>query len=268
MGEIKGSLVNGKANNIIMSNGNNTEVKESKGEEIPYKKKILWWSVVVFSLMHAGAVYGLFLPKQWKTIAFALLHYFIGGFGVTAGVHRLFTHRTYRANAKLRLLLIYMQTTSFQFSVFTWSLKHRIHHKFTDTDADPHNSTRGFFFSHIGWLMVERHPDVKRMGKQIDMSDLKADPFVMFQHNHYFKLMTLSSIVIPMLITYFLFGESLAVSFFFTFLTRHVFLLNCTFMINSFAHVFGTRPFNSKITATESNFNSTFTLGEGLLPKK
>ena len=70
MGEIKGSLVNGKSNGIIMSNGIHTEVKESKGEEKPYKMKILWWSVIVFSLMHAGALYGLFLPKQWKTIAF------------------------------------------------------------------------------------------------------------------------------------------------------------------------------------------------------
>lgn len=58
---------------------------------------------------------------------------------------------------------------------------HRVHHKFTDTDADPHNSKRGFFFAHMGWLLVRKHPDVKAKGATIDMSDLRSDPIVMFQ---------------------------------------------------------------------------------------
>lgn len=70
MGEIKESLVKGDSNNNKLTIENHTEVKLSKNEDKPYKRKILWWSVLVFSLMHAGAVYGLFLPKQWKTIAF------------------------------------------------------------------------------------------------------------------------------------------------------------------------------------------------------
>lgn len=55
------------------------------------------------------------------------------------------------------------------------------HHKFTDTDGDPHNYSRGFFFAHMGWLMLKKHPEVKRKGAMIDMSDLERDPFVMFQ---------------------------------------------------------------------------------------
>ena len=58
---------------------------------------------------------------------------------------------------------------------------HRQHHKFSDTDADPHNASRGFFFSHIGWLMVKKHPEVLRKGSAVDMSDLTNDPLVMFQ---------------------------------------------------------------------------------------
>lgn len=58
---------------------------------------------------------------------------------------------------------------------------HRVHHKFTDTDADPHNAKRGFFFSHMGWLMVRKHPDVKSKGSTVDMTDLEADPVVMWQ---------------------------------------------------------------------------------------
>jgi stearoyl-CoA desaturase (delta-9 desaturase) len=56
-----------------------------------------------------------------------------------------------------------------------------VHHKFSETDADPHNATRGFFFSHVGWLLVRKHPDVKEKGKTIDMSDLEADPLLKFQ---------------------------------------------------------------------------------------
>lgn len=58
---------------------------------------------------------------------------------------------------------------------------HRLHHKYTDTDADPHNARRGFFFSHMGWLMMKKHPEVFKKGKGIDMSDIERDPVVMFQ---------------------------------------------------------------------------------------
>lgn len=57
-----------------------------------------------------------------------------------------------------------------------------MHHKFTDTDADPHNSTRGIFFSSLGWIFFKKHPDVKRIGQTVDVSDLKNDPIVRFQY--------------------------------------------------------------------------------------
>jgi len=69
---------------------------------------------------------------------------------------------------------------SSQNSVLIWARDHRQHHKYSDTDADPHNSTRGFFFSHCGWLLMRKHPDVIAKGKTIDISDLEADPIVMF----------------------------------------------------------------------------------------
>lgn len=53
--------------------------------------------------------------------------------------------------------------------------------RFTDSHGDPHNTTRGFFFAHIGWLMLNKHPLVKEKGKGIDLSDLERDPIVVFQ---------------------------------------------------------------------------------------
>lgn len=61
-----------------------------------------------------------------------------------------------------------------------------MHHKFTDTDADPHNAKRGFFFSHMGWLLVRKHPDVINKGAKVDMSDLEQDPIVVWQRRYVF----------------------------------------------------------------------------------
>lgn len=65
-----------------------------------------------------------------------------------------------------------------------WSRDHRVHHKYSETDADPHNARRGFFFAHIGWLLVRKHPDVIMKGKKIDLSDLYADKIVVLQRKY------------------------------------------------------------------------------------
>jgi Fatty-acid desaturase len=66
----------------------------------------------------------------------------------------------------------------FQNSLYDWVRDHRVHHKFSDTDADPHNAQRGFFFSHIGWLMQKKSKAVIEKGRQLDLSDLFEDPLV------------------------------------------------------------------------------------------
>lgn len=68
-----------------------------------------------------------------------------------------------------------------QDSIFEWARDHRTHHKYADTDADPHNAERGLFFSHMGWLCCKKSPEVVEGGKRIDLSDLYEDPVVMFQ---------------------------------------------------------------------------------------
>lgn len=65
--------------------------------------------------------------------------------------------------------------------IYEWARDHRMHHKYSETNADPHNAKRGFFFSHVGWLLCRKHPEVKEKGRGIDMSDLDRDPVVVFQ---------------------------------------------------------------------------------------
>lgn len=69
----------------------------------------------------------------------------------------------------------------FQNDVIEWARDHRCHHKWTDTEADPHNSRRGFFYSHVGWLLTRKSEKLKEMGAKIDISDLWNDPVLAFQ---------------------------------------------------------------------------------------
>jgi stearoyl-CoA desaturase (delta-9 desaturase) len=68
-----------------------------------------------------------------------------------------------------------------------------VHHKYSETDADPHNAKRGFFFAHIGWLLVRKHPDVKEKGNCLDFSDLYADHIVMFQRRYAFRVLSMDA---------------------------------------------------------------------------
>lgn len=121
---------------------------------------------------------------------------------------------------------------------------HRVHHKFTDTNADPHNIRRGFFFSHMGWLLCKKHPDVIKFGKKVSMADLEADPIVMFQHRHFLSLMFICSIIIPVLIPVLFWNENIITSFLFTGVFRYITSLHITWLINSAAHMYGMKPFD------------------------
>lgn len=66
----------------------------------------------------------------------------MSGLGITAGAHRLWSHRSYKAKLPLRILLLIFHTMTFQYSLINWARDHRVHHKYSDTDADPHNIRR------------------------------------------------------------------------------------------------------------------------------
>lgn len=109
------------------------------------------------------------------------IFYVLGQLGISLGAHRLWSHRSYKVKLPLEIILILFNSIGFQNTAFDWVRNHRLHHKYTDTDADPHNAARGFFFSHLGWLLTRKHPAVKKFGKLIDLSDIYNNPVVMFQ---------------------------------------------------------------------------------------
>ncbi|XP_048000585.1 acyl-CoA Delta(11) desaturase-like [Leguminivora glycinivorella] len=240
------------------------EDKPSAVEKKPWNYQIVYINVLIFAYWHIGGLYGLYLclDAKWPTILFNVFYYILGGWGVTAGTHRLWSHRAYKAKLPLEILLMLFQSSTAQTSVIHWCRDHRCHHKFCDTDADPHDSTKGMFFSHMGWLMVRRHPDVIKKGKTIDMSDLTSNPVLHFQLKYYVYLSVFFTFLLPALVPYYFWAESFTIAYHIS-LLRLVIFSHVTFCINSAAHKYGYKPYDKNITPTQIPALSFAALGEG-----
>jgi len=195
---------------------------------------------------------------------FALLAYeSLGGIGVTAGAHRLWSHRTYTATTPFRFLLMILNCIAFQGELFYWCRDHRVHHKTSDTNADPHNINRGFWFAHIGWLYLPRSKENIEAMKTIPVNDLLEDPVIQFQLDYYIYLVLVLRFLIPSCIGYYFTGSWKT-----GFLLSNALWaqsLNHTFLVNSAAHKtsWGYRPYDDSIKPGENRFVSIATIGEG-----
>jgi len=226
---------------------------------------IVWANVINYSILHLAALNGVFLltSASLPTLAWSFAVYMVAALGVTAGAHRLWAHRSYKATFPLRVILAIANATGFQNSIYEWARDHRVHHKYSESDADPHNARRGFFFSHVGWLLVKKHPDVKVKGARIDLSDLKSDPVVMFQKRYFYLLGFLCNVVVPTAVPVYCWSESLSVAFFVSCVLRYVISLHATWLVNSAAHKWGNRPYDEKINPAENMFVCVSVIGEG-----
>jgi len=181
--------------------------------------KIAWRNVIFFIYLHLAAVYGLFLvftgQIMWETIVWGLFLTVTTGMSITAGCHRLWAHKSYKAKLPLQVALVIFQTIGFQNSVYEWCRDHRLHHKYSETNADPHNVNRGFFFAHIGWLLCKKQPAIREKGKGIDMSDLANDPLLDFQRRYYVPLMFVFCFIMPTMVPMYLWNETFTSAFFF-----------------------------------------------------
>ena len=232
--------------------------------EEPYERQIVWPNVAKFIILHSLALYGLtFLPSlTWQSWIFLLATYQFSGAGITAGAHRLWSHKTYKAKSPLRLFLAVANSMAGENSIYVWTRDHRTHHKCSETVGDPHNANRGFFFAHMGWLLVRKHPEVIKEGKTINMTDLENDPIVMFQHKHYIPCFLIVGFVLPTLIPYLFWGESLTTAYFMA-VVRYVAVLHFTWLVNSAAHFYGMKPYDRTIGPTENMAVSVLAMGEG-----
>jgi stearoyl-CoA desaturase (delta-9 desaturase) len=230
-----------------------------------YKEGNLNWPMIIYiGLAHVAALVGLLsLPQcnKW-TLLWAFVLWPITGFAITGGVHRLWSHRSYKATFPLRVFLMLINSIANQGSIWHWARDHRVHHKHSETDADPHNATRGFFFAHMGWLFVKKHKDIIEAGKKLDFSDLAEDSTVVFQKvlDPWFALFM--CFVFPGL-SCTLWGGKFWEGFWVAGALRYIVVLHFTWLVNSAAHFFGDHPYDNESWPAENPFVSVAAIGEG-----
>ncbi|KAG5328646.1 ACO11 desaturase, partial [Acromyrmex charruanus] len=245
--------------------------KENKNEsyiktEDWFKTEPKWFNIIIICFLHLGFAYACFTFNFFEnlmTTAWLLGTSIVAGFGVTGGAHRLWTHRSYKAKWQLRTILATCYAAAGLNDIFEWVRDHRVHHKYTDTDADPHNSNRGFFFSHVGWLMMKKHPDVIRRGREVDMSDILADPIAVFTIKYFPILKFIFAFLLPVILPVYAWNETWSRALMSQIFIRYVLILNCIWSTNSVAHMWGSKPYDAHINPTESLFVNYVTIGEG-----
>lgn len=229
-------------------------------------QKWKWLNLISIPIFHFISLYALIyvvLYAKWTTLLWTYWSANLAGLGVTAGAHRLWTHRSYKAKTPFRIFLALCFSMSGQNSLFHWVRDHRVHHKYSDTDADPHNIQRGFWFSHVGWLMMEKHPEVIEKGKLIDMTDVLSDPVVQFHEKFFIPLKIILCFILPTLFPLYLLNETLKISILSSCFVRYAITLNFTWSVNSFAHLYGNKPFDKNIFPSENKLVAFFAIGEG-----
>ncbi|EDO15781.1 hypothetical protein Kpol_478p17 [Vanderwaltozyma polyspora DSM 70294] len=199
------------------------------------------------------------VPLHRNTLLFAAAYYVLGGVCVTAGYHRLWSHRAYSARWPLRLFFGIFGSASVQGSIKWWGHSHRIHHRYTDTPRDPYDARQGLWYSHMGWMLVKPNPKYKA---RADIQDLNDDWIVRFQHRHYVTIMIITAFVIPSLVTGYFFNDYLG-GFLYAGILRVFAIQQATFCINSMAHYIGAQPFDDKRTPRDNWMTAIVTFGEG-----
>jgi stearoyl-CoA desaturase (Delta-9 desaturase) len=223
-----------------------------------------WPALLMFSMTLGTALtvipwYGMvhgYAVAAW--VAFGVL-LCVTELSITCGYHRLFSHATYQAHPALKVFYLLFGAMTLQSSALIWSASHRVHHRFIDDpERDPYCARRGFWFSHIGWMLrnyPSGDPDLKYV------RELQNDPLVAFQHRHYLAIAVSMNVGLPLLLGW-AFGDVVGMVLLAGVL-RLVFSHHLTFCINSLAHIVGTRPYTTANTARDNGLVALLTFGEG-----
>ena len=230
------------------------------GSEVNFPGKtsrINWRTVVPLGLLHVGAVAAFFV-FQWQALIVAvLLHWMAIGWGIGMGYHRLLTHRSYEAPKLFEYFLAICGTLTLQGGPIAWVGTHRIHHRHSDKDADPHSPHEGGWWAHVGWIIAGEgnYNNAKQSRVLRHAPDLARDRFyVVLDKYHYVPLIVLGLILLaagglPMM----LWGLCV----------RVIVGLHATWLVNSAAHMWGRRRFSTPDDSRNNWWVALLTFGEG-----
>ncbi len=226
-----------------------------------YKK--LNWSNTLFLILTpvVGVVGTIYLAIQgavlWQTVLLAFLYILCTGLSITAGYHRLYSHLSYKAKPVVRFFYLLFGAAAFEGSVLEWCTDHRAHHRYTDTDRDPYDIKKGFWYAHMGWLFTL--DPAKRDYSNVD--DLQADFWIALQHRYFVFLGFLIGFIAPAFIAA-AWGDAWG-GFIIAGALRTALNQQFTFCINSVCHLWGKRTYSEQQSAQDNWVTALFTYGEG-----
>lgn len=206
-----------------------------------------------FVLVHAVAIVGLWTTGfSWKGLLLALAIYYVRMFGVTAGYHRYFSHRSFRTGRVFQTILALLALSSSQKGVIWWASHHRVHHKLSDQPGDVHSAKlEGFYWSHMGWILATKYEDTKKD----KVRDLLGYPELVFLDRIWFLWPTALAVAL------FFFGGWWAL--YWGFFVSTTLLWHGTFTINSLTHMWGRVRYRTTDNSRNSFILALITMGEG-----
>ncbi|MBE9180968.1 fatty acid desaturase [Oculatella sp. LEGE 06141] len=218
------------------------------------KPPIDWATVVFMVAIHLGACFA-FLPSNfsWAAVGWCLfLHWITGGLGITLGWHRLLAHRSFQTPKWLEYFFVFCGTLSVQGGPIWWAGLHRHHHRYSDQAVDHHDSSKGFWWSHMEWMLreVPAEEDVARFTK-----DIADDRFYLFLEKYFLPIQ-----LVLALFLYALGGWPFIVWGVFV---RLIVVYHTTWLVNSATHKFGYRSHESGDNSTNCWWVALLTYGEG-----
>ena len=216
---------------------------------------MLKWPTIIFMLViHLLAGVALF-PQfwSWGSVATLLILYWVTAcLGVTLGYHRLLSHRSFKVPQWLARFFATCGALSAEYGPITWSGIHRQHHKYSDTDPDPHDMNKGFWWSHIGWMFYDV-PAEKNVRKYT--ADLRQDPYFRWLDKWFLLLQ------IPLGLTLYLIGGWSLVLWGIP--LRLAVVYHVTWLVNSATHTWGERPYDTEDNSRNNKWVAALTFGEG-----
>lgn len=214
-------------------------------------EQISWLQATPFLLAHLAPFAALWTGVKPSDFLLCFALYFIRMFFITAGFHRYFAHRSYKLGRLMQFLMAFGAETSAQKGVLWWAGHHRHHHRYSDQPQDIHSPKKGFWWSHIGWIVCSKYDETPT---ELIKDFAKYPELRWLNKWHLFPSLCLGLTVLTL-------GgwSALWIGFFLS----TVLLWHGTFTINSLAHVFGRRRFVTSDTSRNSFLLAMITLGEG-----
>lgn len=229
------------------------------------QERFEWGRAVPFIFLHLGCLGVLWVGWSWAAVGVAVVLYLVRMFAITAFYHRYFSHRTFRTSRLAQFLFAVVGNTAIQRGPLWWAAIHRHHHQHSDQEEDIHSpGLKGFWWSHIGWMTSSRNFPTDYNA----VRDLARYPELRFLNR--FDLLVpvlfgLSLLALGALLQHFFptLGTSPSQMLVWGFFISTTVLLHATLFINSLAHTFGRRRFQTSDDSRNSLLLALLTLGEG-----